>query len=185
MRIIRYASIFAFLLATTAFAQHKAFRLTSADIHSGRRIAQEYVFSGMGCTGSNLSPELQWSGAPAGTKSFAVTAYDPNAPTGSGWWHWVVYNIPANVTKLDRGAGDPSKHLLPEGAVLGNTDFGTAAYGGPCPPKGDKAHHYIFTVYALNIDKIDVPANATAAYVGFNLHFHTIAKATLTGLYSR
>jgi len=143
------------------------------------------VFKGMDCTGGNLSPELSWQGAPAATKSYAVTIYDPDAPTGSGWWHWVVYNIPASVTRLSAGAGDTSKNLLPAGAVQGNTDFGVPGYGGPCPPKGDKPHHYIFTVYALNTDKIDVPSNATAAYVGFNLHAHQLAKATLTGLYWR
>ena len=114
-----------------------------------------------------------------------MTIYDPDAPTGSGWWHWVVFNIPASTTRLSEGAGDAAKNLLPAGAVQGNTDFGAPGYGGPCPPKGDKPHHYVFTVYALNTDKIDVPANATAAYVGFNLHAHQIAKATLTGLYWR
>ncbi|HSP35182.1 MAG TPA: YbhB/YbcL family Raf kinase inhibitor-like protein [Thermoanaerobaculia bacterium] len=159
-------------------------KVTSADVHEGGRIAAAYVFNGMGCTGTNLSPELQWSGTPAGTKSFAVTAYDPDAPTGSGWWHWVVYNIPANVTRLERGAGSANGNL-PAGATQGNTDFGQPGYGGPCPPPGDKPHHYIFTVFALDTDKLDVPASATAAYVGFNLHAHTIAKGKLTALYSR
>ncbi len=181
---IRYALVFASLLAAGAFAQTGKFKLTSTDIRQGGRIAAAHVFNGMGCTGGNLSPELQWSGAPAGTKSFAVTAYDPDAPTGSGWWHWVVYNIPPSATKLERGAGDPGKNLLPAGAVQGNTDFGAPGYGGPCPPPG-KAHHYVFTVFALDTDKIDVPASATAAYVGFNLHAHTIAKAKLTALYGR
>jgi len=184
MRISRVFFAFACLLATTAVAQNGHFKLSSTDIRQGGRIAANYVFNGMGCTGMNVSPELQWSGAPAGTKSFAVTAYDPDAPTGSGWWHWVVYNIPVSVTKLDRGAGDAGRNLLPAGAVQGNTDFGTAGYGGPCPPPG-KPHHYIFTVYALNTDKLDLPAGATAAYVGFNLHGHTIAMAKLTALYSR
>lgn len=185
MRSSRSLLLCVCIVATSAFAQSGRFKLTSTDIRQDARIQSAHVFNGMGCTGTNLSPELQWSGAPAGTKSFAVTAYDPDAPTGSGWWHWVVYNIPASVTKLDGGAGDPNKHLLPEGAVQGNTDFGAPGYGGPCPPAGDKPHHYIFTVFALNTDKIDVPPNATAAYVGFNLHAHTIAKAKLTALYSR
>ncbi len=183
MRLTRSLLVCALMAATSAFAQ--GFKVSSADVHQGGRIGSAHVFNGMGCTGNNLSPELQWSGAPAGTKSFAVTAYDPDAPTGSGWWHWVVYNIPATVTKLDRGAGDASKNLLPAGAVQGNTDFGAPGYGGPCPPPGDKPHHYIFTVYALNTDKLDLPAGATAAYVGFNLHGHAIAKAKLTALYSR
>lgn len=139
----------------------------------------------MDCTGNNLSPALQWQGAPTATKSYAVTVYDPDAPTGSGWWHWVVYNIPGNVTRLAAGAGDPARNILPSGASQGNTDFGAPGYGGPCPPKGDKPHHYIFTVYALNTDRLDLPAGATAAYVGFNIHAHQLAKATLTALYGR
>jgi len=161
------------------------FTLTSPDVHRGQTIPSANVFNGMGCTGQNISPMLSWSGAPAGTKSFAVTIYDPDAPTGSGWWHWVVYNIPATVTSLPAGAGDPGKNLLPAGAVQGNTDFGAAGYGGPCPPPGDKPHHYHITVFALNIEKIEVPATATAAYVGFNLHAHLLAKAELTALYGR
>lgn len=170
-----------------AGAQHKAasFKLTSPDVHQGGTIAAAQVFSGMGCTGSNISPALEWSGAPAGTKSFALTVYDPDAPTGSGWWHWVVYNIPASATKLAAGAGDPKKNLLPAGAAQGNTDFGMPGYGGPCPPAGDKPHHYHFTVYALNTDKLDIPAGATAAYVGFNVHGHLLGKAELVALYGR
>ncbi len=151
----------------------------------GRPIAMAQVFNGMGCTGENQSPALQWKGAPAGTKSFAVTMYDPDAPTGSGWWHWVVYNLPADVTSLPAGAGDPAKNLLPAGATQGNTDFGAAGYGGPCPPQGDKPHRYVITVYALKTEKLDLPANATAAYVGFNLHANTLAKTTLTARFGR
>ena len=178
--------VLAVTLLSTARAQQPAtFTLTSPDVHQGQTIPSANVFNGMGCTGQNVSPALGWSGAPAGTKSFAVTIYDPDAPTGSGWWHWVVYNIPAAVTSLPAGAGDPGKNLLPAGATQGNTDFGAAGYGGPCPPPGAKPHHYYVTVYALNVEKIDVPANATAAYVGFNLHAHLLAKAELTALYSR
>jgi Raf kinase inhibitor-like YbhB/YbcL family protein len=172
-------------LSTATAQQPATFTLTSPDVHQGQTIPGANVFNGMGCVGQNVSPALGWSGAPAGTKSFALTIYDPDAPTGSGWWHWVVYNIPAAVTSLAAGVGDPSKNLLPAGATQGNTDFGTAGYGGPCPPPGDKPHHYHITVYALNVEKIDVPANATAAYVGFNLHAHLLAKAELTALYSR
>ena len=161
------------------------FRVSSTDVEQGKSLKSAQVFNGMGCTGQNTSPALAWSGAPAGTKSFAVTIYDPDAPTGSGWWHWVVYNIPATTTSLPSGAGDASKNLLPAGAVQGNTDFGAPGYGGACPPPGDKAHHYFITVYALNVDKIDVPAGATAAYVGFNLHAHQVGKAVLTALYGR
>ena len=178
----------AIVLAATMSAAAGAqghFRLTSTDVHQGKRIASAQVFNGMGCTGNNVSPALSWSGAPAGTKSFALTMYDPDAPTGSGWWHWVVYNIPATATSLASGAGDQSKNLLPSGTVQGNTDFGTPGYGGPCPPAGDKPHHYIFTLYALNTEKLDLPSNATAAYVGFNIHAHRLGMARLTALYGR
>jgi hypothetical protein len=172
-------------LASAGSASAQRFSATSPDIHPGRKIAAAQVFNGMGCSGNNISPALEWHGAPVKTKSYAITAYDPDAPTGSGWWHWVVYDIPANVTKLPAGAGDGSKHLLPQGAVQGNTDFGIAGYGGPCPPAGDKPHHYHFTVFALDTDKLDIPASATAAYVGFNLHAHTLAKAEIVALYGR
>ena len=128
---------------------------------------------------------LTITAAPAGTRSFAVTAYDPDAPTGSGWWHWVIYNIPASATGLPAGAGDPSKGLAPAGSVQGNTDFGAPGYGGPCPPEGHGRHRYVFTVYALKTDRLDLPANATAAMVGFNLNGNMLAKATRTGIYSR
>ena len=179
------AVVAASLVAVTAGAQKSSLKLTSTDVHAGKTIAAAQVANVMGCTGSNVSPALSWSGAPAGTKSFALTVYDPDAPTGSGWWHWVVYNIPASATSLPAGAGDPKKNLLPAGATQGNTDFGVPGYGGPCPPPKDKPHHYHFTLFALDTDKLDVPANATAAYVGFNIHAHTLAKSELTALYGR
>jgi Raf kinase inhibitor-like YbhB/YbcL family protein len=160
------------------------FRVVAPDLESKGRITMAHVFNGMGCTGQNISPTLRWSNAPAGTKSFAVTAYDPDAPTGSGWWHWVVYNIPATATELAAGAGNPNGRSLPRGAVQGTTDFGTRGYGGPCPPPGP-AHHYHFTVFALKVDKIDVPGNATAAMVGFNLNANKLATARVTGLYGQ
>jgi Raf kinase inhibitor-like YbhB/YbcL family protein len=162
-----------------------ALTLTSPDIKPGARIADEQVFSSFGCTGKNVSPALTWSGAPKGTKSFALSVYDPDAPTGSGFWHWVVFNIPADVTSLPKGAGDPKGDAAPKGAVQSRTDFGTPGYGGPCPPKGDKPHHYQFTIFALDTDKLDTDENSTPAFVGFNVHFHTLAKATLTGRWGR
>lgn len=173
------------LLVTTAAATptRGTFVLTSTDFRAGAPIASAHIYNGMGCDGGNQSPELSWKGAPRGTKTFAITIYDPDAPTGSGWWHWVVFNIPATVNSLPTGAGDPSRNLLPPGAVLANTDFGTPGYGGPCPPPG-KPHRYIVTVYALD-DSLSIPANATRAYVGFNILGHTIAKATLMKTYGR
>ena len=161
----------------------QALSLTSPDIKPGARIADEQVFSAFGCTGMIISPALSWKDAPKGTKRFALSVYDPDAPTGSGFWHWVVFNIPADVTSLAKGAGDPKSADAPKGAVQSRTDFGVPGYGGPCPPKGDKPHHYQFTVFALDTDKIDADQNASAAFVGFNLHFHTLAKATLTGVW--
>ena len=178
--------VLALALATSAaVGAQSPFKLTSKEVAAGAKIPLPHVFSGMGCTGQNTSPSLSWSGAPTGTKSFALTVYDPDAPTGSGWWHWVVYNIPASAKGIPAGAGDPKKTLLPAGAAQGNTDFGSPGYGGPCPPVGDKPHHYIFTLYALKTDKLDIPAGATAAYVGFNIHANVIGKATFTALYGR
>ena len=160
------------------------FRVTSSDLVSKGRITLAHVFNGMGCNGQNISPALQWTGAPAGTKSFAVTMYDPDAPTGSGWWHWVIYNIPATTTSLAAGAGNGRD--APRGSVEGPTDFpGKKEYGGPCPPVGDKPHHYHITVFALKTDKLDIPGNATSAYVGFNLNANKLATAQITALYGR
>ena len=159
------------------------FILRAPDLVTNGRIATSHVFNGMGCNGQNISPALDWANAPAGTKSFAVTAYDPDAPTGSGWWHWVMYNIPATTTSLPAGAGGGRN--APRGSVQGNTDFGSKGYGGPCPPAGDRPHHYHFKVFALKVDHLDVPGNSTAAYVGFNLHANTIATAEVTALYGR
>jgi Raf kinase inhibitor-like YbhB/YbcL family protein len=158
--------------------------LTSPDIAQGRKMAAAQIFSSFGCTGQNISPALNWSHAPEGTQSFALLVHDPDAPTGSGWWHWVVYNIPASVNSLPSGAGDPKAKLLPSGALQGRTDFGTYAYGGPCPPPG-KLHHYHFRLYALKVPKLDVPADASAAFIAFNVHASALAEAQITATYSR
>jgi Raf kinase inhibitor-like YbhB/YbcL family protein len=172
------------LAAVPVQAQTQKMSLTSADVRQGATMSTEHVFSAFGCTGRNLSPALSWSNAPVGTRSFAVTMYDPDAPTGSGWWHWVVFNIPANVTSLPRGAGDPAANVLPPGAVQSNTDFGGYGYGGPCPPPG-KPHRYIFTVFALKVDALPLDSRASGAMVGFNLNANALAKATLTARYGR
>jgi Raf kinase inhibitor-like YbhB/YbcL family protein len=160
------------------------FTLMSPDIAEGARIAEAQVFDGFGCKGSNISPALSWRNPPAGTKSFALLVHDPDAPTGSGWWHWIVYNIPASVSSLPKGAGDPTRKLMPAGVVQGRTDFGTPGYGGPCPPPG-KPHRYYFMLYALKVATLDVPADATAALIGFNVNAHSLGKAQLMGLYGR
>jgi Raf kinase inhibitor-like YbhB/YbcL family protein len=160
------------------------FTLVSPDIGQGKTIADDQVFNAFGCKGKNLSPALFWSGAPAGTQSFAIMVHDPDAPTGSGFWHWVVYNIPAGTESIPAEAGDVKKKGMPVGSVQGRTDFGTFGYGGPCPPPG-KAHHYHFRVFALKVPKLEVPADATAALIGFNVQANKIAEADLVGLYGR
>ncbi len=161
------------------------FTITSRDFRPGGTLNEAQVYKGFGCAGGNVSPQLSWQNAPAGTKSFAVTAYDPDAPTGSGWWHWLIFNIPASVTQLPAGAGDPAKKLAPAGSVQGRTDFGNSGFGGACPPKGDKPHRYIFTVFALKTERVEVPPTASAAMIGFSLNAQTLARATVTAQYSR
>lgn len=158
-----------------------AFVLTSPAFANGDVLPQAQVYNGMGQNGQNLSPALQWHGAPQGTKSFVVTVYDPDAPTGSGWWHWVVVNIPATTTSLPEGAGS-GKAGLPEGAMQVRTDFGEPGYGGAAPPAG-RVHRYVFTVYALDVPTLDVTPDASSALVGFMAHHHQLGSASLTALY--
>ncbi len=153
------------------------FTLTSADFVPGQPVAQKHMLNGFGCTGGNQSPQLSWHGAPKGTKSFVLTMYDPDAPTGSGWWHWVVYNIQAQETDLPAGVGQGA--VLPAGAIEAHNDGGEAHYGGPCPPQGASAHRYILTVHALDVDKLGVPENASPAMIGFMAGMHQLGKATL------
>jgi Raf kinase inhibitor-like YbhB/YbcL family protein len=173
------------LLGASLAVQAAGFTLSSPTVKPGAMLTEAQVFNGFGCSGKNTSPALKWQSAPAGTKSFALTLYDPDAPTGSGWWHWVVYNLPATVTELPEGAGAADGKALPAGAAQGKTDFGPAAFGGACPPKGDKPHRYIFTVYALKTDKLDVPADATAALVGFMINANKLGQAGFTAKYGR
>lgn len=157
------------------------FIVTSPGIIQGI-LSDNQVFNGFGYSGKNESPEIIWSGIPEGTKSFAITAYDPDAPTGSGWWHWIVYNIPVDITSLSEGAGVDGGKLLPKGAVMGRNDFGLKAYGGACPPPG-RQHRYIFTVHALRADKIEVSEDASAAMIGFHLTSNCIDKAVLVATF--
>jgi len=148
------------------------FTLTSDDFNDGGVLPDAQVYAK-----GNTSPHLAWSGAPEGTKSFAITCYDPDAPTGSGFWHWTVANIPADVRAL--AAGGP----LPTGAVEGRTDFGTPGFGGAAPPAGHGPHRYVFTVFAVDVEALDVTPDNSGAIFGFNLHFHTLARASITGVY--
>ena len=164
-----------------------AFAVTSNSFKDGDYLPKEFILSadfGFGCAGGNTSPHLKWSGAPVGTKSIAITCYDPDAPTGSGFWHWLVVNIPADVTELAAGAGSAGGKL-PAGALQTRTDFGAPGYGGPCPPEGHGTHRYVFTVFAVKQDALQVTADTSAAIIGFQLHFNTLEKATLTAKFAR
>lgn len=171
------------ILLAAPLAQAENFTLTSKDL--GGQLSDQQVFSGFGCTGKNISPQLLWKNAPVGTKSFAITVYDPDAPTGSGWWHWVVFNIPATVAQLAADAGNPAKELAPKGSVQSVTDYGKSGFGGACPPVGDKPHRYVFTVYALKIEKLELDAAAPPAMVGYYLNQNALAKASLISYYGR
>lgn len=157
----------------------EGFTLTSSDIQG--QLSKEQVFNGFGCKGDNISPKLSWKNAPKGTKSFALTVYDPDAPTGSGWWHWVVFDIPKDKMSLKKGFGNSEDKTI----IQSITDYGKTGFGGACPPIGDKPHRYIFTVYALDIDSLGLDKNANAAHVGFMLNAHTLAKASIISYYGR
>jgi hypothetical protein len=181
----------ALVLATGLYSQTTSktvsgagtFTLTSTNV-GGQGTRQE-EFNGFGCSGDNISPQLTWTGAPEGTQSYAITMYDPDAPTGSGWWHWVVFDLPADVKGLPLGAGTPGKAGMPKGAVQSRTDYGKPCYGGPCPPKGHGPHQYIITVYALKTAKLGLDADASPAVVGFTLNSQMIAKASIVFYYGR
>lgn len=176
------------ILATLSLAvatSAGAFSLSSPTVKDGGTLPKDHEFEGFGCMGGNLSPALSWSDAPEGTKSFAVTVYDPDAPTGSGWWHWTLVNIPADVSVLPVGLGKKPGAQLPQGAVQGRNDYGYAGFGGACPPPGDEPHRYIFTIWALSVETLSVDENSSGALVGYNLNANVIEKATLTATYGR
>lgn len=158
-----------------------AFKLTSTAFEEGGFLTAAQLYNGMGQSGGNLSPALSWSNPPDGTKSFAVTTYDPDAPTGSGWWHWVLVNVPATVSSLPEGASSaPDK--LPNGALQSRTDFGAPGYGGAAPPPG-VLHHYVFTVHALSVEALPVNPDMSAAMVGFMINGARLGSASVTAVY--
>lgn len=174
-------------LLTALISTHTTAEMTisSQQIFAGKLMPKLAEFNGFGCNGQNQSPEISWKNPPSNTQSFAVTAYDPDAPTGSGWWHWLLINLPKDTSKLASGAGDVKAEQLPEGSQMYRNDYGQKAFGGACPPQGDKAHRYQFTVFALNTPKLELPADASAALVGYYLNHHTLEKATLEAFYQR
>jgi len=169
-----------FLALGVGIANAGDFKLTSEAFASGKLAAAQYA-NIFGCSGGNVSPDVSWSNPPAGTNSYVVTLYDPDAPTGSGWWHWVVANLPATASGLPAGV---SSGQLPAGAREINTDTGAPGFLGACPPVGEE-HRYILTVYALNVERLDLPANATPAMLGFMIRSATLDRASLTALGSR
>jgi hypothetical protein len=167
-------------LAAATLTSAAAFEASSPDISSGKPIDAKFIYQGFGCAGQNLSPAIRWSNPPAGTKSFAVMVHDPDAPTGgAGFWHWVVVDLPVATTQLPQGAGSA------DGARQLATDFGAPGWGGPCPPAGDPPHRYVFTVYALKVDRLDLPPNATASLAGFMVNANALGKASFTGTFGR
>ena len=152
------------------------FTVTSTDIADREPLSDDHCFAG-----GNASPQLSWSGFPAETKAFVVTCFDPDAPVVSGFWHWVLVNLPATVTELPTGAGTPER--LDNGAFHVRNDFGAKNFGGAAPPAGDQVHRYYFVVHAIDVEALDVDADASPAVVGFNLAFHTLARAIITPTY--
>jgi hypothetical protein len=175
--------LFVLCLLASSIGFGQTFTLKSSEV--GGQATEKQVFNGFGCSGANISPHLSWENPPAGTKSFAVTMYDPDAPTGSGWWHWLIFDIPATTKELPSNAGAVKANLAPKGSVQSITDFGTTGYGGPCPPVGHGFHRYIITVYALKVDKLGLDEKASPALVGYNLNANTIQKASIVMYYGR
>jgi Raf kinase inhibitor-like YbhB/YbcL family protein len=169
-------------LLTVPFVAHADLVLTSPAMKDGGILPDRQVLAGFGCTGPNLSPALAWSGAPQATQSFVLTAYDPDAPTGSGWWHWTVVNIPATTSALPEGA---SATAMPDGSIEARTDFGTSGFGGACPPEGTAPHRYVFTLYAMPQASIPLDASASGAMVGFFARSGALEQASLTVTYGR
>jgi hypothetical protein len=162
------------------------FTVTSTDIAEGATLGAPQLSGAFGVPGGeDVSPQLSWTGAPEGTRSYTLTCYDPDAPTGSGFWHWAVTNIPASVTELPTGAGTPGSTDLPAGALTLANDGGTAGYIGAAPPEGHGEHRYYFTVHAVDVEALEVPDTASPAFLGFNLFSHTLGRATIVAVFQR
>jgi Raf kinase inhibitor-like YbhB/YbcL family protein len=182
---MKVLGLIAAAVVTALACPASAFEISSPAVGADGTIPAKHTANTFGCTGENISLPLVWKDVPADAKSLALTMYDPDAPTGSGFWHWLIVNLPPSVTSLDEGVGEPGNAKLPEGSVQARGDAGFAGYMGPCPPEGDPPHRYIFTIFAVKTDKLDIDENTSGAVVGFNLHFNTIDKASVTYTYGR
>ncbi|WP_299263199.1 YbhB/YbcL family Raf kinase inhibitor-like protein [uncultured Psychrosphaera sp.] len=182
-KTIKLLSILLFVLSTPVMAS--SLTLISNDIAQDKFMDKNQEFNGFGCSGDDLSPHLKWSNAPKGTKSFAITAYDPDAPTGSGWWHWQIINIPTNVMEISAGIGSVNSKHLPKGSSQIQNDYGIEGFGGACPPQGHGQHRYRFTVHALSVEKLELPSNASGALTGYMINANTIESSTIQSLYER
>ncbi|TWX66659.1 YbhB/YbcL family Raf kinase inhibitor-like protein [Colwellia sp. C1TZA3] len=180
--ILKIFSVLSLSVSVAAFSA--PLTLSSQDIAQGEFMSKTHEFRGYSCSGGDLSPHLKWSDAPKGTKSFAITAYDPDTASGSGWWHWQVINIPVTVLEIPTGVAN-KKNSIPKGSTQIENDFSIAGFSGACPPKGDGLHHYRFTIHALSVDKIDLPENTSGALAGYMINLHTIESSTIEALYQR
>src|ERR1700733_16193185 len=166
-----------------ALPELPSFHLESSSFADGQALANPQVSGIMGAGGEDVSPQLAWSGFPDGTKSFAVTCYDPEAPTASGFWHWAVVDVPASVTELARGAGDEQGSGLPSGAFQLRNDAGVRQHVGAAPPPGHGRHNYYYVVHAVDVESLGIDKDATPAFLGFNLFSHTLGRATIVPWY--
>lgn len=180
---LKLLSILSLIVSSSLFAG--SLTLSSKDIAQGEFMPKAQEFSGFSCSGGDLSPHLKWSNAPKGTKSYAITAYDPDAPTGSGWWHWQIVNIPMTVMEISTGAGNTKTNMAPKGSEQIQNDFGSRGFGGACPPKGHGVHHYRFTVHALSVEKLKLSKDASGALAGYMINANTIESSTIEALYKR
>jgi len=180
---LKFLTVLSLSVSASVFAG--SLTLSSQDIAQGQFMSKAQEFNGFGCSGGDVSPHLKWADVPKGTKSFAITAYDPDAPTGSGWWHWQLVNIPMTVMEIPSGAGDTRKNLTPTGSTQIQNDYGQQGFGGACPPEGHGIHHYRFTVHALSVEKLELPEGASGALAGYMINANTIESSTIESLYKR